>query len=804
MDRGVMPALERAYRTGVAMALIAVSTVAHSQSLPAEATVSMSGLPSAFVPNVGQWDPGLLFAVPMSGGAAQLRSDGIWFHGGSLEERGLVRLSWDGADYRPTDSVEHPVAVHIYGPGAHRWEDLPGRTELELPDFVVGTDLRVSAHGGGLQVAFDGSAGTVPILHIDGASLPLLDSRTVALGTEGGALIMQVRSAEIAGRAVEVRPVVVGPQRIAFEPSGGPVAGPLALQVDLVWSTFLGGSSSDNLSDLVVLSDGSVVAAGTTLSLDFPVTPDAAEGSGTQDVNSGFLSRLSADGSTLLYSTYLTSAVKDVGLQSVFAYGAAKAGVTGFTESTSLPTTANALQPSNAGFNDGFIAEFDLDTGALTYCSYLGTDAAEVLSDGAYAPDGTLYLVGKTTSPSFPTTPGAYQPTKSVFFDGIVVRLDTSAARSRQLLASTFLGASGSDSAEGVRVASSGEVAVFGTASPDFPLTPGAYDSGPYPTGADFVCRMDCQLESLLASTFLPNVVGIALRNDGAAAFCSWKSVAGGATTGAFDETFNGGGDAFVGLMSADATTMEWATFLGGTSTDGVLAIDIDDSGAVVLTGQTSSADFPTTPGAFEENHSGGLADVFVSFLTNNGSTLGYSTFLGPSTAGAAYGTAIHFVGPGEVVVGGKAVSPSHPVTPGAYDEDFNNIFISHLAVDLTWADLEHGLAGSAGIPILAGSGDLTGGSLVTLDVSRCLALSTAWYVLGLSKLQAPFKGGTLVPSPDVYAPVPVNGTGQASVSFTWPVGIPAGVPTYYQVWVVDPVGPKGFSASNGLQGLAQ
>ena len=800
-------------RMRTTMAWVALATLCSSQTLPVEAEASITGLPAAFVPNVGQWDDGLLYAAPLAGGAVQVRRDGLWLRGGNPEAPGLARLTWDGAAIGSAEPGAHTTPVHIFGPGSRRWERLPGRVDLGLPGVAPGLDLRLAARGGMLHLQIEAVAGELPLLRFEGGELSSPDSGTVTLDAGGASLTLCLRSATRAGSPIDVRAVLVGQSGVALQPSDGSDGSALTLQADLVWSTFLGGSSGDGLAALEVLSDQSIVVAGATISLDFPVTPNAAEPTGILAVPEGFLSRLSADGSTLLYSTYLTSSSPGTVPDSVFSNGTDRATVVGYSQSTTLPTTPNAFQPLHAGISDGFLAEYDLDSGALIYCSYLGTPGADGLTDGAYAADGTLYLVGSSNSPTFPTTPGAYQEVNLAFFDGIVVRLDTSAARSAQLLASTFLGGTGSDSVLGVEITSAGDIVVFGHSAaplgedPDFPVTPGAFFLGPYEVGIDFIARLDPTLENLLFSTQFgaAGIKDLAVDSAGRYAICGSGGFTSPVTPGTFDDTPNGSFDLFVGVLSADGSSMDWGTLLGGAAADNVHAIDIDDSGAVVVTGQTSSLDFPVTPGAFDVTHSGGLADPFMSIFTNEGTTLGYSSFLGPSTSfAAAYGVDVELVGPGEVVVGGKAVSPAHPVTPGAYDETPNDIFIAHLSVDLTWADLGQGLAGSAGIPMLAGSGELSGGSLVTVQASRALALSTAWFVLGLAKLQAPFKGGTLVPSPDLYAPVPVNGTGQASVSFTWPVGIPAGLPTYYQVWVVDPSGPKGFAASNGLQGLSQ
>jgi hypothetical protein len=121
------------------------------------------------------------------------------------------------------------------------------------------------------------------------------------------------------------------------------------------------------------------------------------------------------------------------------------------------------------------------------------------------------------------------------------------------------------------------------------------------------------------------------------------------------------------------------------------------------------------------------------------------------------------------------------------------------------WEDLGAGLppAGSFDAPQLVGVGDLTGGSSVGVLMDGGLPTASAWIVVGFAELNAPFKGGTLVPDVGLgfFIPLPTDGEGALSLSTTWPGGIPAGVPTWFQVWVQDPEGPKGFTASNAVKG---
>ena len=120
-----------------------------------------------------------------------------------------------------------------------------------------------------------------------------------------------------------------------------------------------------------------------------------------------------------------------------------------------------------------------------------------------------------------------------------------------------------------------------------------------------------------------------------------------------------------------------------------------------------------------------------------------------------------------------------------------------------TWTDLGFAKTGSKGKPELLGSGLLSAGSDNTVELANGNPSSAATLVFGLSQLNAPFKGGTLVPNPLLLVNLFTDAGGDLNVPFLWPSGIPAGTALYFQYWIHDPSATKGLSASNGLRGIA-
>jgi hypothetical protein len=148
------------------------------------------------------------------------------------------------------------------------------------------------------------------------------------------------------------------------------------------------------------------------------------------------------------------------------------------------------------------------------------------------------------------------------------------------------------------------------------------------------------------------------------------------------------------------------------------------------------------------------------------------------------------------------------PVTVDRYvamGEAIGTSLVSFFELPLEpWSDLGHALAGTHGDPLNTGTGTLVGGAPFSLGLSNALEATTAYLVVGLGELNAPFKGGVLVPDPTppgFFIGLPTGAGGSALLADVWPVGFPPGFHVVVQWWVIDGQGPAGFAASNGLRG---
>jgi hypothetical protein len=372
----------------------------------------------------------------------------------------------------------------------------------------------------------------------------------------------------------------------------------------LLWSTFLGGTNSDDAGWAMALDSlGNPVLMGWTYSFtdisDFPTTPGAYDQTfnGYLDV---FVSKLSSSGSSLLWSTFLGGHDEEQGYGLVLD-PSGNSVVTGSTWSSNFPTTPGAYDRSFNGWEDVFVSKLSSSGSSLMWSTFLGGNDEEQGYGLALDPSGNPVVTGSTQSSNFPTTPGAYDRSLNGEKDVFVSKLSSSGS---SLLWSTFLGGSSADFGYALALGPSGNAVLTGsTASSDFPTTPGAYDTSFDGFKDVFVAKLSSTGSSLLWSTFFggsAGETGYALALDP-----SGNPVLTGCT----------GSDVFVAKLSGTGRTLLWSTFLGGSSADFGYALALDPTGNPVLAGVTYSSDFPTTQGAYDTSPNG-FFDVFVTKLS--------------------------------------------------------------------------------------------------------------------------------------------------------------------------------------------
>jgi transcriptional regulator CtsR len=444
---------------------------------------------------------------------------------------------------------------------------------------------------------------------------------------------------------------------------------PLVIDPSLIFSSFLGGTGSEAGNAITVDAAGCIYVTGTTTSAtDFPtVNPyQNANGGGDHDA---FVTKISADGGTLLYSTYLGGSAADASWK-IAVDSAGEACIAGGTSSSNYPL-ANAYQGSyGGGDEDGFVTRLSATGAGLVYSTYLGGAARDFCSSVALGADGAAYVTGPTASAGFPLA-HAFRSTIVGSYEGFVTRLTPGGSA---LDFSTLLGGDGIDQPLDIAVDASGSACVAGiTYSTDLAL-PGAFQTTYAGGGVDgFVSKVTwdgtapaAAYSSYLGGAAIDVAYGIAVDSAGAAYLSGYTASADfPVTAGAYQTTrvgTVGHNDAFVAKVDASGASLEYCTYLAGSGEDQGYRVAVDNGQAVVV-GLTSSDDFPTRS-AYQSTRAGGF-DGFITRLAANGASLVSSTLLGGADDESVNDVVVVS---SDVVVVGQTKSSDFPTSAGARD----------------------------------------------------------------------------------------------------------------------------------------
>jgi hypothetical protein len=433
------------------------------------------------------------------------------------------------------------------------------------------------------------------------------------------------------------------------------------------YATLLGGESDDTGQAIAVDGEGNAYVGGATSSATFPVTEGALQ-TVAKGLPSGFVTKLSADGARLVYSTYLGGRFDTV--QAIAVDEAGSTYAAGSVWSDDLPLSSDALR-SKREIQDGFLTRLSPDGGSVWYSTLVGGVSSEQVRGVALAATGLVYLCGSTYSWDWKTTEGAWQRAPGGGADGFVMALDLNGPR---VAALTYLGGSGADTALAVKVDTAGNVVVAGeTASEDL-VAPESAVQPKYGGGASdgFVAILGPELQAV-SFTYVggggeDRLGALALDRTGDA----WvglntlspdlKTTEG--APGA--QLAKGGWDGYVARIGALATWRISGTYLGGQgggTGEQMTAVALDADGNVWVAGTSNSTDFPASEGAFQAEAKAGT-DAVVSKLDARLGTLLSSTYL--AGTGDDTAAALAVAGDGSVWVAGTTASADFPVTETA------------------------------------------------------------------------------------------------------------------------------------------
>jgi len=450
----------------------------------------------------------------------------------------------------------------------------------------------------------------------------LLDYSTYLGGTDddggNGIAVDSDNHAYVTGHTESLNfPTTVGAYQVALAGGYDAFVTKLSPTGDtLVYSTFLGGSDDDDKAyGIAVDPENHAYVTGLTRSGDFP-TQNPFQGTlvGAADA---FATKLSSDGSALVYSTYLGGEDIDWGYAIAldtdnYAY------VTGETRSPLAFPTQNPYQVALAGgVSDAFVTKLSQAGNTLVYSTYLGGTKDDLGEGIAVDSENQAYVAGYTDSGDFPTTAGAFQLVLAGEVDAFVTKLTPAGSA---LVYSTYLGGDFEDYSHDIALGPEGHPYVTGkTEGPgDFPTTAGAFQTSYGGGNFDvFVTKLSLPGDALEYSTYLGGdgfdlAEGIAVDPDNHAYVAgeTWSNDL-PITPDVFQPAYAGMGDAFATKLSPSGDALVYSSYLGGTGWDIGTGIALDPEDHAYVSGWTQSGDFPTTAGAFMTSP-GGVSYPYV------------------------------------------------------------------------------------------------------------------------------------------------------------------------------------------------
>jgi Beta-propeller repeat len=559
-------------------------------------------LPLAFEENRGQVDSQVKFLARRPGYTLFLTSDGAVVASDCIqpvrtsqkisrktdEGTAVLRMKLIGANRESKVVGKQALpgtSNYFIGTDPRRWtKNVPQYAKVHYSDVYPGVDLTYYGSERDRDLEFDfsvapGADSTAIRLHIDGAQEIRLDHGNVLMLTGSGEIRLRppLIYQDVDGTRKQIAGKYVLSARDEISLQVAPYDHQRALVVDpvLAYATYLGGADyfGQDIQQIAVNAAGEAYVVGQTNSPTFPLA-NAIQPilHGGTDV---FVTKINADGTGLVYSTFLGGSDYESGA-GIAIDATGNAYITGTTLSTDFPTVGT-IQTKNGGTADAFAAKISADGNTLLYSAYLGGNNYDQAWRIAVDRYGAAYILGNTLSTNFPTK-SAFQPNNGGGQDVFVTKIN---AAGKYIAYSTYLGGSAEDVPADIKVDAAGRAYVTGnTLSTDFP-TQNAIQSGNAGGRDGFVTKLGATGSVVLFSTYWG---ASADDSGGAIALDSQSNIYLAGNTLSVDfPTINplqpsnaGKWDCFLSKINASGTTVLYSTYLGGNGIEGCSGIALD------------------------------------------------------------------------------------------------------------------------------------------------------------------------------------------------------------------------------------
>lgn len=653
-------------------------------------------------PNAGQWDSRILYKIELDQGDMFVEKDGFTFYlhnGKQLLSHGDHEGEKDNHENEGSDSMQvHNIQSkfvgsswqgktvfidssffyrnYFLGSDQSKWKgELRSYNHLVMKDFYAGIDLEIKGKDSELKYSLNVSPG----INADQIAFSYFGQYSLSIDKEGNLHIVS-RFGEI----IEEKPIawvedekgkvpvdvhfVLEGETIRFEfPNGYDAAKRLIIDPNLTFSSF-SGSTADNWGFTATPDvNGNLYGGGIVFGTGYPILPGAYDGSfngGSIDVG---ISKFNPSGTNLIYSTYVGGSGSETP-NSLVCSPAGELYIFGITSSPDFPMAGASYDnsfnggPSIAGYfsftggTDLYIAKLSANGSSLVASTYIGgTDTDGYGTTGlafnygdTYRGDISLdannnvYVASNTRSTNFPVVLGS-QPSSGGGQDAVIFKLSTNL---NTLLWSTYLGGSGDETGNSVKVSNGGTIYMAGgTASSGMPFVGGndlTFDGG---ISDGYVARFNPATGAILGGTYMgyneyDQAYFVELDLDDKVYVLGQSETNWGVSAGCYGNANSG---LFVRKYSTDLSAIEWTTMIGAGSGHVEIsptAFLVSDCYDIYLSGwggntnfqnsqavNSSSSGFPITPDAFQAVTNG--SNFYIAVLGQDASILKYGTYMG-------------------------------------------------------------------------------------------------------------------------------------------------------------------------------